>query len=206
VVPPVPWRRLAFAGVGLAAALALIGAFAIPRVERSKQEAAEVERREARERQAAERRRLTAEQRPVHGRAPQPAGPLSPSAELRARGALLGAVEGAITAEARRRVAAGTLTGRILRTECVPAPAGIERAGADAALGRRRDAYDCVAVTRDIPATSVSRAGSLGHPFRAVVDFERFTFVLCKTNPPPGEGAIPDPRRVVPLPRACRRP
>jgi hypothetical protein len=142
----------------------------------------------------------------VRGRAPRPKDPLGPAAELRARGALFLTVERAITAEARRRAAAGTLEGRALRTDCVPAPSSVERKGADATLGRRRDAYDCVAVTRDIRAGSTIRSGTLGHPFRAVVDFERFTFVMCKTNPPPGEGAIPDPRDVVPLPGACRRP
>jgi len=190
----------------VAAALALAGAFAIPRIESSKEEGEERARRELAERQAAERQRLRVEQRPVRGRAPRPQGPLAPAAELRARGALLRTVERAITAEARRRAAAGTLEGMALRTDCVPAPSSVERRGAEATLGSRRDAYDCVAVTRDIRSRSVGRPGTLGHPFRAVVDFERFTFVMCKTNPPPGEGAIPDPRDVVPLPRACRRP
>jgi hypothetical protein len=36
------------------------------------------------------------------------------------------------------------------------------------------------------------------------VDFDRFTFVFCKTNPAAGEAGIPDPRDVVALPRACR--
>jgi hypothetical protein len=166
-----------------AAALALIGAYAIPRIGSSKEEAAERERRELAERRAARRRRLVAEQRPVRGRAP----------ELRSRGALLRAVEGAITAEARRRVAAGRLTGTVLRTECVPAPA-------------RRNVYDCVAVTRDIPGRGGGPGGTLGHPFRAVVDLERFTFVFCKTNPSAGEAGTPDPRDVVALPRACRGP
>jgi hypothetical protein len=190
----------------LAAGLALAAALAIPAIEGSKEEAEERERRELAERKAAERRRLVVDQRPVRGRAPRPKGPLGSSGELRARGALLRTVEGAITAEARRRAATGTLPGRPLRTDCVPAPASVERKGADATLGRRRDAYDCVAVTRDIRPRSAGRPGVLGHPFRAVVDFERFTFVMCKTNPPPGEGAVPDPRDVVPLPPACRRP
>jgi hypothetical protein len=180
VVPPVPWRRLAVAGVAAAGALALIGVFAIPRIESSKEVAEERERRELTQRQAAERRRLLIEQRPVRGRAPRTA-----------RGGLLAGVERAITAEARRRAAAGTLSGRILRTDCVPAPA-------------RRDVYDCVAVTSDIPGRGGGRGGVIGHPFRAVVDFERFTFAFCKTNPSAGEGAAPDPRQVVPLPRACR--
>jgi hypothetical protein len=166
--------------VGLAV-LVLIGLYAIPRIDESKEEASERERRELAQRRAAERRRLVAEQRPVRGRVPRSA-----------RGGLLAGVERAITAEARKRIAAGTLTGTILRTDCVPAPAS-------------RSTYDCVAVTRDIRRAGGGSAGTLGYPFRAVVDFERYTYVICKTNPPAGEAGAPNPRDVVPLAPACRR-
>jgi hypothetical protein len=82
----------------------------------------------------------------------------------------------------------------------------VERVGAERDPSRRVDAYDCLAVTSEIPATDLNPAGALGQSFRAVVDFRRFTFVWCKTNPAPGERAIPDPREVPPLPRACRGP
>jgi hypothetical protein len=206
VVPPVPWRRLAIGGLLLVAALAAAGAYAIPRIDRSKDRTAAQERRLTAQRQAAERRRLIAEQRPVSGHAPRPAGPLSPAAELRARQRLLGIVEGRITADARRRAAAGKLQGRALRTDCVPAPSTVKRLGAERVLNRRRDAYDCLAVTQEIRPTKTNKAGALGYPFRAAVDFRRFSFAWCKTNPLPGERAVPDPRRIPPLPRACGGP
>jgi hypothetical protein len=181
VVPPVPWRRLAIGGAVALVALGLIAAFAIPRIESSKDEAAKREERELAERRAARRRRLVADQRAVRGQVPG----------LRSRRALVKALEGAITAEARRRAAAGELRGMIVRTECAPAPA-------------RRDVYDCVAVTRDIPGRGGGPGGRLGYSFRAVVDREPSAFVFCKTNPAAGEAGAPDPRDVVPLSRACR--
>lgn len=206
VVPPIPWGRLALGGVLLAAVLAALAAFAIPRIDRSKERSAARERRLAAQHQAVERRRVIAEQRPVSGRAPRPAGPLSPASELRARQALLRIVERRITADARSRAAAGKLQGRALRTDCAPAPSTVERLGAERVLSRRRDAYDCLAVTREIRPTKTNKAGALGYPFRAVVDFRRFRFAWCKTNPLPGERAVPDPRRIPPLPRACAGP
>ncbi|MDQ4049715.1 MAG: hypothetical protein M3131_10120, partial [Actinomycetota bacterium] len=136
---------------------------------------------------------------------PRPAGRLTAAERLRARRGLVAAVERAITREARARVASGTLTGRIARTECSPSTASGVPPGAEADLRRRIRAYDCLAVTRDIPATRTNAPGRLGHPFRAVVDFERFTFVFCKTNPPAGERAVPDPRALPRLARACTR-
>jgi hypothetical protein len=182
VVPPVPWRKLAAGGLTAAVVLGLVAVFAVPRIESSKEEARQREQTALSRQEAARRRRLLAEQRPVRGRAPRTD-----------RAGVLAAVERAITAEARRRVTTGALTGTPLRTECAPVPAA-------------RDTYDCVAVTSDIPGRGGGPGGTLGHPFRAVVDFDRFGFVFCKTNPAAGEAAAPDPRRVVPLPRACRGP
>jgi hypothetical protein len=205
-VPPVPWRRIAVGGLVAAIALAALAAYAIPRIDDSKRRAAERERTAAAAREARERRRLVRDQRPMRGRARSPSRRMGPEGELRARQALLARVEREITRDARRRHASGALEGRALRTECVPAPSSIERVGAERRLGRRVDAYDCLAVTSDIRATEAHRAGALGHPFRAVVDYRRFTFTWCKTNPPPGERAVPDPRQVPELPRACRIP
>ncbi|MDQ4048392.1 MAG: hypothetical protein M3131_03290, partial [Actinomycetota bacterium] len=87
------------------------------------------------------------------------------------------------------------------RTDCAPASGARGRPERDLRL--RRGAYDCLAVTRDIPATRTNSAGRLGHPFRALVDFSRFSFAYCKTNPPAGERAVSDPRATPQLPRAC---
>jgi type II secretory pathway pseudopilin PulG len=202
VVPPVPWRRIAIGGGCVVLLLGAATAFALPRIEDSKESAREQEREEAARNAAAERRRVIRDQRPTLGTGQRPAG----VSELRARRDLLATVEERITANARKRAAAGELRGRAKRTKCVPAPGSVERRGAEEVLSRRRDAYDCLAVTRDIPAGSSNRGGALGVPFRAVIDFERFSFAFCKTNPQPGERAVPDPSRVPLLPKACRGP
>ena len=199
-VPPFPTRRAALAGLFVAAVIAVAAVVAVPRIDESKRRSGEGERRALAERRASERRRLVAEQAPVTGGLPRPAGGLSAAEERRARRALLDAVERAMTREARRRVANGALTGRVVRTECTPT--GVAPS-AERDLRRRRGAYDCLPVTRDIPATSTNAPGRLGHPFRAVVDFRRFTFAFCKTNPPRGERAAPAPRATPPLARAC---
>jgi len=205
VVPPFPRRRAAVGGVVLAAAIAAAGVVAIPRIDDAKSKSAAAERRALAERRAAERRRLEAEQVAVRGRAAKPAGRLTRVEKLSARRALLRKVEGAIATDARRRVRAGAMTGRILRAECAPSP-GIQERGGERDLRVPRSGYDCLAVTRDIPATGTNTSGRLGHPFRAVLDFRRFTFAFCKTNPPAGERAVPDPRVTPPLPPACSAP
>jgi hypothetical protein len=204
-VPPVPWRRLAIAAAVLVVALTAAGLYAIPRIESSKERGSEREREELARRQAAERRRVIAEQRPRRGSVRRPPGRLSAGTERRARRRLLAAVELAITEDVGRRVARRELRGTASRTVCQPAPSSVEREGGERDLRLRRDGYDCLAVTREIRRAGV-RTGSLGHPFRAVVDFRRFTFAWCKTNPVPGERAIPDPRKVPRLPRACSGP
>src|SRR5215211_7574066 len=69
---------------------------------------------------------------------------------------------------------------------------------------RRRAAYDCTALIREI--VGQGDPGRLGYPFRAIVDFERGSWAFCKVNPIPSERSLPDPRTIVPLPAACRAP
>ena len=206
LVPPVPWRRVA---LGAVVALLLVGgiaAYAIPRIDSSKKSTAERERKDAAKKAAAERRRVIRDQRATRGSAPPPNGERSAAAQLRSRRDLLQTVEGRITADARHRAAAGELQGRAKRTECVPAPSTVERRGAEQVLSRASDAYDCLVVTSDITPTKTNKGGSLGYPFRAVVHFRSFKFAWCKTNPLPGERAVPDPRRIPLLPKACQIP
>ena len=204
-VPPVPKARLALAAL---LALALAGGLAavvVPRVESLKRAADLEERRHADSRAAARSRRLRAEQRPLRGRvAPPPAGARSdPDVERRARAALLARVESSITADARRRVAAGRLDHAVQGTNCRPYPPTAERARAERDLTRNRAVYECVAVTTRIPPSAGNAAGVLGYPFRVVVDFGDFTYVWCKIDPVPGERVGPHPRTAVPVPRAC---
>jgi len=48
--------------------------------------------------------------------------------------------------------------------------------------------------------------GSVGYPFRGVVEPGRRRMAFCATNPIPGERVVPDPLAVVRLPAACRPP
>jgi hypothetical protein len=205
VVPPVPWRRI---GVGAALAALLLGgaaALVVPAIDTSKREADQRERVAAARRATAERGRITREQAAHYAAAPRPAGanPLPVARERRARRELLARVRNSITRDARARARRGELQGRTRFTRCDPAPASAPRRGAETTLARTFDAYDCLAITGDIPRSSTNVAGQVGYPFRAVVDFRLFRYAWCKTNPVAGERAVPDPRLLVPLPRAC---
>ena len=205
-VPPIPWGTLAIGGALLAIVIGAALAYAIPRIDRSKERTSARERAEAAKQAAAERRRIVHDQRATLGSAPKPSGHLSAAAELRARADLLRTVEARITRDARHRGSTGELQGRASRTECVPAPSSVPRRGADKVLTRAADVYDCLAVTNDITPTKTNKAGELGYPFHAVINFRRFTFAWCKTNPEPGERAVPDPRRLPLLPSVCQGP
>jgi hypothetical protein len=205
-VPRFPARRAALGGLVLLGVIAVVAVVAVPRIDESKRESKAKERHALAARQAAERRRLVADQTPVRGTARKPAGSPAPASELKARQALLRAVERAIVVEARRRVRARTLSGRILGAECGPTPANDGRPRGETDVRVRRSAYDCLAITSHIPATGTNVAGKLGYPFRAVVDFERFAFTFCRTNPPAGERAVPNPGLAAALPRECTGP
>jgi hypothetical protein len=205
-VPPVPWRKVAIVAAVAVVVLGGAAAYAVPRIGESKREGEKRAQADLARRKAAERRRIITEQRPRHGRATPPAGPLTAAEERRAREDLLAGVERDITADAQRRAATGELDGRARRADCLPSPSSVKRLGGERDLSLQVDAYDCVAVTRDIPANEVETGGTIGYPFRAVVNFRRFSYAWCKTNPSPGEAAIPDPREVPRLPAACSGP
>ena len=198
-VPPVPVRSLAVAALVIALVIAGGALVAYQRIAADKRAAEAEQRRASAVRSAAERRRVALEQRPMRGRAPSAPASSSPAQGRRARRSLLDRLERAIAADARARLRAGTLPGRaVLDTSCEPFPATAERARAERAMSAPRAAYACVAVTTRIPGVV-----GLGHPFRAVVDYERSSYVWCKVNPVAGERAVPDPRRVVRLSPAC---
>jgi len=67
--------------------------------------------------------------------------------------------------------------------------------------GGDRGRYECLAATRDFGATEGSEAGSLGHPYRALMDFRAAQFTFCKVMRP-GEGGFRR-RSVTAVPRAC---
>lgn len=173
------WRLAAIAaGVLVLAALVVGTALLVPVITRDKRETARRERTELERHRAAERRRLLREQLPRRGR-------------LASEAAQLPALEAAITADARRRVAAGELPTAVRRTDCEP-------------LARRggRLLVDCTAVTSDIPASAESRGGRVGYPYRAALDPSSRRYAFCKTSGSPGEGSLGSGLQVE-LPRAC---
>jgi hypothetical protein len=206
-VPAVPWRRLVVGAIGVVLLLAGAAALVVPAIDSSKRDAERRERAADARRAAAERRRVAREQRAHFGSARRPAGgvPVPAGRERRARQRLIARLERAITLDARARARTGELDARARFTRCAPAPASVPRTGAETTLKRAADLYDCLAITQDIPPTSLNVAGRIGYPFRAVADFQRFRYAWCKTNPVAGERAVPDPETLVPLPRACTR-
>src|SRR5688500_17360740 len=169
--------KLAAALGALALVIAVGALLASPAIDRSKDRAAERDARETAARQAAKRARLTVEQRPR-------------SARLGA-GAPLSALAAAVQADAKARVAAGTLDGPVQQTECEPYPAAEARRLQELAQPSGRRGYLCEVTTTTIRATDESPAGGLAYPFLAVIDYDAGRITWCKANPPPGEKAIP---------------
>ena len=187
-VPPVPWRWVAVLGAGLVLVAVAVAVVAVPAIREGKEEGEARDRRAA-EAEAAERlAQLRAQQTPHRGRG-------RAARDGAGRAALLERVRASIEADARRRLARGELDGpAVRRVDCRPSP----RPG----TGARRS-FGCTAVTSDIPAGPRNVPGSLGHPFVVVVDFSTGRYTWCKTNPPPGEQVVPNPRDVVALPDDC---
>jgi hypothetical protein len=189
-IPPVPTRKLAVSALAAAAALGLLAAWAVPRIEHGKDVGAARERRARVARERVERRRLAADQRPrttrVGGRPARPA-------------ALVPELERAITADARARARRGLIDGPIVRTVCEHVDIGGEERLA-AVLGR----YRCTALSR--PNRSIPGfpfAG--GYPFIATIRFRERRLTWCKENPRPGEGAT-RAAIAVKLSRSCAGP
>ena len=159
-----------------------------PRIAESNRERKAEERREAEAALVARVRRLRAAQRPQRGRTEAGAS----------RSAVVDALEAGILADAQARAARGRLHGPPAnRVECKPL------AGADATAGRV--AYDCIAVTSDLPSGESLPGGVVGHPFRAVADFSTGRFTWCKVSPRPAEGSLSRKDLIVRIPPACSR-
>jgi hypothetical protein len=162
-VPPVPWRRLALWGAAGLVVLAAIAAVTVPRIDQGKKEGAAERARAQATADRAERARLRADQR-VHRRA-LPAG-VAPVAAL----------EAAITADARARAAAKTITGPVLSTRC-------QAAGAYVSQFPASRVYKCFVTT----ATGLKGEGrdviGTGYPFVATIYAKERRLAWCKENP-----------------------
>ena len=180
-VPAFLWRKLSRAGkvavVCVALGVVVAGALAAPGIRDSIREDEARERRQAAERRDRRIAQLRARVRPRMARVRMGAGALL---DLR----------GAISRDARRR------TGdRIRRTDCERLPA---RRG-----GRGRGTrWSCLAVTADFAPSAVTVGGSIGHPYRAMLDAGSGRATFCRVFGVPGEGGL-TAKQTVTTPRAC---
>jgi hypothetical protein len=151
---------------------------------------------------AAETARLRRVQAPHGGsaRALKPPPGASRAQQLAARHRLLLAAQDAITADARRRIAAGEIKGRVSHTECGPFLRAANAVPDDRILSKPIGRYDCVAVQTSVIKGS-STVGKLGFAFVAALDFRRFTYVLCRNTPAQSEAG--KALAFVPLDRSC---
>ena len=102
-------------------------------------------------------------------------------------------VAAAIEGDARARGRRGELNGRIRRVVCEAFPRTLNGAGAERDLSRRRGRYSCLAVT------AVFTGGAIGHPYRALVNFETGRYAYCKSSGKPE----PSREQLATTPRAC---
>jgi hypothetical protein len=182
--------------------LAVAGtAAALPGIVESKREHDAAERREAARAHAARLAELRAELRRVNGRG-TPARGLHGGAAVTARRALAADLAAAVTRDAHDRARSGEFAQEPMRVDCSRFPAGARGEDPVTDLTHRRGRYACLAVTADIPAQESTRGGSIGYPYRALVDFRSGRYSFCKISGRPGEGSLTHEIEVA-VPAAC---
>ena len=200
VIPPVPWRKLAIGTAIVALVIGVALAVMIPRINEGKSSRAAADAAAQAKAQKANRERIIRLQQPRTGSlaALKPADDAPIIERLDAQKQLVAGVESAITADAQARAATGEMSKVQGPTTCEHSP-GTPDAG-DIGV------FDCYTVVRKVPKVKTNLAGSIGYPFRAVVDYKTFEYTFCRTEQIPGEQLVPDPRTVVQLPAACKGP
>jgi type II secretory pathway pseudopilin PulG len=186
-------RKVLAVALGVLVLLGVIAALVIPPLESGKRSGAERERAERAALLRRERAQLAADQRLHLAVGHRPAGPDSPAVRRQARPQL----ESVITRDARARVKAGKLDGPIRSTSCEPSTRQEETN-----LRAHTGLYKCLVTTGKIAPTQRTYSATVGYPFVATVDYRRFGFAWCKTNPRPGEKAGHALARVL-LDRRC---
>jgi type II secretory pathway pseudopilin PulG len=206
-IPPIPWRKIwiatAIGVVALGAAAALI----VPAIQSSKDRAAKRDAAQLAADYAADVKRITKLEHPTFGKAPKPSNfdSLSPAGQRAMRARLFQTAQQDMLVDAKARVKTHEFNRDIQAISCdeyPPRPAD-EKTHPETNLRKRVGVWDCTAVQDYITVPGKDDAGAFGYPFRLKVDFKRFSYVWCRENPPPGERAMLDPRKVVGLPRVC---
>jgi hypothetical protein len=195
VIPPVPWRRLAWSAAVLVAALALVAVLVVPDMARDRAAARERERRAESAHHTAFLTSVDRTQTPHHGRGERDPGAGTPDAtRIERRAALVSAASSTI-----RSHAAATTDKPIRDIACEPAPRTLDAVAPSDDLSRAAAGYDCTAVTATFGSSETGR-GLIGIPFRLVVRFSEGTFAWCQIVP------LGDRDRLThPLPPACRQ-
>jgi hypothetical protein len=181
-------RRGMIAGGVLAVVLVLGGIGAVvalhDRDDRVARQHAEQDRRIA-----ALRARLKVIQAPHRDAAPalKPPAGATRAQRLKARRALVSAVETRITADARARAARGELDGPISSTFCGPILKSKTAIPDDRVLSKRIGRYDCVAIKKHVTTADDEKVAELGHAFVAALNFDTYTYTWCRNTPAQGE-------------------
>ena len=162
-VPPVPWRKLAIWSALIALVVGAAAAIAVPRIEERKKEGSAERARQAAAADAAERSRLRADQR-VH------------ELSVRAGADMVASLETAITADAKARTHAKTISGSVQSTKCTPTSAGVAQFPASRV-------YKCFVTTGSgLPGEGGEVLGA-GYPFVATIYTKAHRLAWCKQNP-----------------------
>jgi hypothetical protein len=202
------WRRLPPAGKVALALLPIVVVGLVlllgPGIRESKEERARSEAQRLEQAREAREARLRDEQQPrFAGAAPAPDS-------VAGRERLVEAAADSVRTDARRRAAAGELTGPIRAVECEPFPRTTSRTGAEQDLSRSTGIYSCLAVTAAFSESTgaeqgpytQSEGGSVGHPYRVRIDFDSGRYAYCKISGRPGEGSL-SAQQPVTVPRVC---
>jgi len=189
-------RQVAFGALLVIVVLGVVAALVVPPLQHGKQTGARRERAQRAAEIRSEKAQLRADQRLHVVLGQRPAGPDSPALRRTARVQL----EQAIMSDARGRVKSGKLEGPVANTACEPSTPQEETN-----LKSRTGLYKCIVVTGSIEKTPRTFSATVGYPFVARVDYRRFSFAWCKTNPRPGEQAGHGLARVLLDPRCAGR-
>jgi hypothetical protein len=172
-VPPVPWRKVALGAAAATVLVAVAAALIIPPLNAGKRSGAAARARQQAAALAAERVRLRADQK-IH------VLHVTPAQGAPVEKALVGALETAITADAKARAKRGTIKGPVLGTTC-------EAAGAAVIQFPASRVYKCFVTTATgLPGQGGEVLGT-GYPFVATVYAKARKVTWCKENPQPDE-------------------
>jgi hypothetical protein len=183
-------RRIAAVVGALAAVGAVVGlAIGIPAIVTSKRATSRAEARAEAQHRAARLAELRREVRPVSSRGAAAHGRTG-AAALTARKALRGDLLAAIRTDSLRRARTGEFAATPRSVECEPFPYQVSAADPASRPTAKQGRYACLAVTATVHRTSYSAGGSIGYPYRALLDFDKGRYTFCRISGRPGEMLI----------------